>query len=137
MAACIKGACVVGAGSATVLGLGFGADKLLEEGGYPPVFKRSIGKQLGNALSSMGYSSNTEYLELQNKILEIKKASKSIDELNNIIDEMENNDSFIELRKDLKEFKKEFLKEINKEKKIKEINESQILSELKNIRKNR
>lgn len=137
LAACIKGACVVGAGSATVLGLGFGADKLLEEGGYPPVFKRSIGKQLGNVLSSMGYSSNTEYLELQNKILEIKKASKSIDELNNIIDEMENNDSFIELRKDLKEFKKEFLKEINKEKKIKEINESKILSELKNIRKNR
>lgn len=137
MAACIKGACVVGAGSATVLGLGFGADKLLEEGGYPPVFKRSVGKQLGNVLSSLGYSSNTEYLELQNKILEIKKASKSIDELNNIIDEMENNDSFIELRKDLKEFKEEFLKEINKEKKIKEMNESKILSELKNIRKNR
>ena len=76
LAACIKGACVAGAGSATVLGLGFGADKLLEEGGYPPVFKRSIGKQLANVLSSMGYSSNTEYLELQNKILEIKKQVK-------------------------------------------------------------
>lgn len=68
LAACIKGACVVGAGSATVLGLGFGADKLLEEGGYPPVFNRSVGKQLGNVLSSLGYSSNTEYLELKNKI---------------------------------------------------------------------
>lgn len=50
LAACIKGACVAGAVSATALGLGFGADKLLEEGGYLPVFKRSIGKQLGNCI---------------------------------------------------------------------------------------
>jgi hypothetical protein len=136
LAACIKGACVAGAGSATILALGFGADKLLEEGGYPPVFKRSVGKQLGNVLSNLGYLSNTEYLELQNKMLEIKKASKNIDELNNIIDKMENDDSFIGLTKDLKEFREGFLKELQKEKIIKEINESKILSELKNIKKN-
>lgn len=72
LAACIKGACVAGAGTATVLGLGFGVDKLLEQGGYPPVFKKALGNQLGKALHGIGYEGNPEYLELKNKILEIK-----------------------------------------------------------------
>ena len=49
---------------------------------------------------------------------------------------MENNPSFIELKPDIKEFKDEFLKELEKEKQIKNIQESKILSELKNIKKN-
>lgn len=49
---------------------------------------------------------------------------------------MENNDSFIEVKKDLKEFKEEFIKQLQNEKKIKEIQQSKILAELKNIKKN-
>lgn len=45
LAACIKGGCVGGAATATVLCLGFGADKLLEEGGYPPIFKKTVGRK--------------------------------------------------------------------------------------------
>jgi len=41
LAACLKGACVAGGASATVMGLGFGADKLLEEAGYAPFFKKA------------------------------------------------------------------------------------------------
>ena len=40
MATCIKGACVAVGASATVLGLGFGADKLLEKAGHTPFFLR-------------------------------------------------------------------------------------------------
>ena len=69
LATCIKGACVSGAATATVLGLGFGADKLLEQGGYPPVFKKTVGSGLGKALSTMGYSPNSEYNELKSKML--------------------------------------------------------------------
>src|SRR5271170_2268777 len=47
LAVCIKGACVTGGASATILGLGFGADKLLEEAGYVPFFKKAVGSQLG------------------------------------------------------------------------------------------
>lgn len=36
LAACGKAACVAGGASATVLGLGFGVDKLLEASGNPP-----------------------------------------------------------------------------------------------------
>ena len=71
LAACIKGACVAGGASATILGLGFGADKLLEEAGYAPVFKKTIGNQLGKILTSFGYNSNQEYLELQRRMLDI------------------------------------------------------------------
>jgi hypothetical protein len=62
LATCIKGACVAGGAGATVLGLGFGADKLLEEAGHPPFFKKAIGNQLNNILSGLGYTGNTEYL---------------------------------------------------------------------------
>lgn len=136
LAACIKGTCVVGAGSATVLGLGFGADKLLEEGGFSPVFKKTLGKGLGQVLNSMGHTGNNEYLELQKKMLDIKKRSKNIEELIKIVEEMENNDSFKELKNDLKEFKKEFVKEIQDEQNLKRIEESKILKQLKNIKKN-
>jgi len=67
LATCIKGACVAGGASATVLGLGFGADKLLEE--------------------------------------------------------------------DLKDFKKEFINELQKEKNMKDIQQSKILAELKKIKR--
>ena len=67
LATCIKGACVAGGASATVLGLGFGADKLLEEAGYTPTFKRAVGGQVGKILSRIGYESNFEYIELQKK----------------------------------------------------------------------
>jgi hypothetical protein len=136
LATCIKGACVGGAGAATVLGLGFGADKLLEEGGYSPIFKKTVGKQLSNILSGLGFSPNNEYIELQDKILEVKQRTKNIDELTKIVCELENDDSFLELRKDLKEFKEEFIKELQKEKQIKDIQESKILSQLKDIKKN-
>ena len=49
---------------------------------------------------------------------------------------MENDDSFVGIRKDLKEFKEEFSKELNNEKRIIDIQQSKILSELKNIKKN-
>jgi hypothetical protein len=78
LAACIKGACVAGAGSATVLGLGFGADKLLEEGGYSPVFKKTMGNALDKALSCLGYQGNSEYLELQKKCLRLNKELKTL-----------------------------------------------------------
>lgn len=84
----------------------------------------------------MGYSGNSEYLELKNKMLEVKLRTKNIDELNKIISDMENSDSFDGLKEDIKEFKNEFLKELNKEKNLKAINESKILQELNKIRKN-
>ena len=85
------------------------------------LFKKAVGKQLGNILSSLGYTNNSEYIELQKRILEIKSRTKNIEELNSIINEMENSDSFVGIRKDLKEFKEEFLKELNNEKRIKDI----------------
>lgn len=42
LTACVKGACVAGIGTATVLALGFGIEKLLEKQGYPPVFKQTV-----------------------------------------------------------------------------------------------
>lgn len=41
LAACIKGACAAGGATATVLSLGLGADKLLQETGHPPVFQKT------------------------------------------------------------------------------------------------
>lgn len=123
LATCIKGGCVAGAGTATIFGLGFGADKLLEEAGYSPVFKKAVGKQLGNILSSMGYQNNNEYSELKNKILEIRQRTKNIEELNKIVDHMEKDESFSGIKEDLKEF----LKELNKEKDLKSAGESKIL----------
>lgn len=136
LAACIKGACVAGGAGATVLGLGFGADKLLEEAGHAPVFKKAIGNQLGNILSSLGHGGNSEYLELKRQMLEVKDRTKNIEELTNIINEMENNKSFVGLKKELKEFQDEFIKELQEEKRMKDIQQSKILSELKNIKKN-
>lgn len=136
LAACIKGACVAGGASATVLGLGFGADKLLEQAGHVPIFKQALGNKLGNILSSLGYGGNSEYLELQKQMLEVKARAKNIEELNNIINELENDNSFVGLKKDLKEFQDEFTKELQNEKRIRDIQQSKILSELKNIKKN-
>ena len=59
-----------------------------------------------------------------------------MDELNKIINDMENSNSFDGLKEDIKEFKNEFLKELNKEKNLKAISESKILQELNKIRKN-
>jgi hypothetical protein len=103
LATCIKGACVTGGASATVLGLGFSADKLLEEAGYSPLFKRAVGKQIGKILYNLGYKSNTEYIELKKKMLEIEKITKNIKDLTKIVNEMENNKSFVELEEDLKD----------------------------------
>ena len=132
---CIKGACVAGGASATVLGLGFGADKLLEEAGHAPIFKKAVGKHVGNILSRLGYEGNIEYLELQKRMFEVEKRTKNIKELTKIVNEMENNKSFVELEEDLKEFKKEFIDELQKEKNIKDIQQSKILTELKKIKK--
>lgn len=137
LATCFKGGCVVGAGSVTILGLGFGADKLLEQGGYSPVFKKTIGKGLGNALSYLGYQGNSEYLELQKRMLEIKEKTKNIEQLTKIVSDKEKEDSFKDLKKDLKEFREEFVKQLEKEKKkLKDIEQSKILAEIKNIKKN-
>jgi len=105
---------------------------LLQEAGYSPVFKKAVGKQLGNILSSMGYQSNSEYTELKNKILEIRQKTHNIEELNKILDHMEKDESF----SGLKEFKNEFLKQLNKEKDLKSVNESKILQELNRIKRN-
>ena len=48
---------------------------------------------------------------------------------------MENNKSFVELEEDLRDFKKEFINELQKEKNMKEIQQSKILAELKKIKK--
>jgi hypothetical protein len=133
---CVKGVCVAGSGGATILGLGFGVDKLLEEGGYTPLFKRTIGNQVGNLLSYLGYETNAEHIELQKKIHEIEKRTKNIKELTKIVNEMENNESFVGLKEDIKDFKDEFIKELQKEKNIKNIEKSKILNELKKIKKN-
>jgi hypothetical protein len=135
LATCIKGACVGGAATATVLGLGFGADKLLEEGGYPPIFKKTVGKKLGDALCTIGYNPNSEYNELKNKMLDVKQRSQNIEELKKIIDTMENDSSFAGLKDDLKEFKNEFAKEFEKQNEINKINNSNIMVELNKIKK--
>jgi hypothetical protein len=135
LATCIKGACVAGGASATVLGLGFGADKLLEEAGYAPTFKRAVGGQVGKILSRLGYEGNIEYLELQNRMFEVEKRTKNIKDLTKIVNEMENNKSFVELEEDLKDFKKEFINELQKEKNMKDIQQSKIIAELKKIKK--
>ena len=136
LAACVKGACVAGGASATVLGLGFGADNLLEQSGHPPIFKKAVGNNLGKVLSSLGFDGNSNYLELQKQIQEVSEKTKNIDELNKIINEMENNDSFAELKNDLKDFKEDFLKQLEEERKMKQIQQSKILNDLKNIKKN-
>ena len=136
LATCIKGACVAGGAGATVLGLGFGADKLLEEAGYPPFFKKAVGNQLSNILSGLSYTGNAEYLELQKIMLDIKQKAKNIEELNRIVDNMEKDPSFSELKSELAEFKREFIKDLQREKTQKAIEQSKILAELKNIKKN-
>lgn len=135
LATCIKGACVAGGVGATVLGLGFGADMLLEEAGYPPFFKKAVGNQLSNILSGLGYTGNAEYLELQKRMLDIKQKAKNIEELNRIVDNMEKDPSFSELKSELAEFKREFIKDLQREKTQKAIEQSKILAELKNIKK--
>ena len=136
LATCIKGACVAGGAGATVLGLGFGADKLLEEAVYPPFFKKAVGNQLSNILSGLSYTGNAEYLELQKIMLDIKQKAKNIEELNRIVDNMEKDPSFSELKSELAEFKREFIKDLQREKTQKAIEQSKILAELKNIKKN-
>lgn len=136
LAVCVKGACVAGGASATVLGLGLGVDKLLEESGNPPVFKKTVGKGLGNFLSAMGIKGNNEYIELQKQISEVKQKTKDINELTKIVNTIEKDDSFIEIKKDLRDFQVELIKEIEKEKNIKNIEQSKILNKLKDIKKN-
>jgi len=68
-------------------------------------------------------------------MLEIKQKTKNIEDLNKIINEIEKDDSFIGLKNELKEFKDEFYKELQREQNIKRVEESKILAELKNIKK--
>jgi hypothetical protein len=109
---------------------------LLEEAGHSPFFKKAVGKQIGNILVQLGYQGNNEYLELKKQISEIQYRTKNIDELTKIVDSLENDESFVELKKDLKEFKEEFVKEIQKEREIKNIEQSKILNQLKDVKKN-
>lgn len=88
------------------MGLGFGTDKILEEAGYSPIFKNKLGKFASNVLSSLGYQSNTEYIELKKQMLETKQKTSNIKELQEIVKEMENNESFSGIHEDIKEFKK-------------------------------
>ena len=134
LVACVKGACVGGASTATILGLGFGTDKILEEEGYSPIFKKKLGKLVGNILSNLGYESNTEYIELKKQMLETKQTTSNINDLQEIVKEMENNKSFSGISEDIKQFNKEFMNELNKEKQLKEVANSKILKELKKIK---
>ena len=68
-------------------------------------------------------------------MLEVEKRTKNIKELTKIVDEMENNKSFVELEEDLKDFKKEFINELQKAKNMKDIQQSKIIVELKKIKK--
>lgn len=65
-------------------------------------------------------------------MLDIRERSKNIEELNKIVNVLEKNESFAQLKKDLNEFKDEFLKQLKKEKEMKDIQQSKILAELKN-----
>lgn len=136
LASCVKGICVAGGAGATILGLGFGADKLLEEAGHAPIFKKMVGNKVGSILTRLGIEANIEYLELQKQMSEIQEKTKNIEQLTKLIDEMEKDESFKEIRKDLYQFKQDFIKEIEKEKQMKTIQQSKILYELKNIKKN-
>jgi hypothetical protein len=69
-------------------------------------------------------------------MLDIKQKAKNIEELNRIVDNMEKDPSFSELKSELAEFKREFIKDIQREKAQKAIEQSKILAELKNIKKN-
>jgi 6-phosphofructokinase len=122
--------------SATVMGLGFGADKLLEEAGYVPFFKKTMGNQLGKILTNLGYQGNNEYIELQKRMLEVKYRTRNVEELGKIINEMENDNSFLVIKDELQEFKNEFYKELQYEQHMRIIEQSKILFELKNIKKN-
>ena len=95
-----------------------------------------MGNQLGNILSNFGYYPNEEYLELQIIMLDIKQRVKNIEELNIILNEIEKDDSFIELRKEFKEFKDEFHKELQREKNTKRFQQSKVLAQLKSLIKN-
>lgn len=99
------------------------------------MYKKTIGKNLGNFLSTMSYNGNNEYIELQKQISEIKQRTQNIDKLTKIVDTMEKDDSFAGIKKDLREFHEEFLKQIQKEKDIKNVQQSRILDDLKNIKK--
>lgn len=81
LAVCIKGACVAGIAIATILGLGFGADKLLQQAGHPSVFQKVVGNQLGNILFRLGYKGHSKYLELKKKMFEVKVTQKTSDEI--------------------------------------------------------
>jgi uncharacterized pyridoxal phosphate-containing UPF0001 family protein len=69
-------------------------------------------------------------------MLDIKQKAKNIEELNRIVDNMEKDPSFSELKLELAEFKWEFIKDLQREKAQKAIEQSKILAELKNIKKN-
>jgi hypothetical protein len=69
-------------------------------------------------------------------MLDIKQKAKNIEELNRIVDNMEKDPSFSELKSELAEFKREFIKDLQREKTQKAIEQSKILAELKNIKKN-
>lgn len=49
-------------------------------------------------------------------MLEVEKITKNIKKLTKIVNEMENNKSFVELEEDIKDFKKEFFNELQKKK---------------------
>jgi hypothetical protein len=95
-----------------------------------------MGSQLGKILTNLGYQGNNEYIELQKRMLGVKQRVRNIEELNKIINELESDNSFVGLKNELKEFKDEFYKELQREQNMKRVEESKILSELKNIKKN-
>jgi len=67
---------------------------------------------------------------------DVKERAKNIEELNRIVDSLEKDPSFNELKSELAEFKREFFKDLQREKAQKAIEQSKILAELKNIKKN-
>jgi hypothetical protein len=69
-----------------------------------------MGSQLSKILTSLGYNGNNEYIELQRRMLEVRQKVRNIEELSKIINEIENDNSFIGLHNELKEFKDEFYK---------------------------
>lgn len=49
-------------------------------------------------MSGLGYNGDAEYIELKEIMLDIKKKTNNIEQLNNIISEIDNDDSFAGLR---------------------------------------
>lgn len=132
---CVKGTCVLGLSGGTALGMGLGIDELLINYGRDPVFRDTLGKGLDKALTSIGFDNpNKDIPNIDGNIKELKfrynklvDLNKDIDDLNLITKEAGVKDSSF-----VKEIKEDLKARIEEEKRSIAIQQSKILSQLKN-----